>query len=233
MSKPKILITKNGPYLVTGNLLLNKEVAETGKSGEPEKWVETKKYPRKETYALCRCGHSKNMPFCDGAHNEAHFDGTETASNSLYEDEAEIIEGGGIILKDVPSLCSGARFCHPKGGTWKLAVKSKKTEAKKEAVRQACECPAGRLVAYDKETGQALENKYEPSVTIIEDPQINCSGPLWVKGGVEIESESGVKYETRNRVTLCRCGHSLNKPFCDGEHAGYEFDDGDESLKRY
>ena len=52
MNKPKILITKNGPYIVTGNLPLNKEIAETGKSGEPEKWVETKKYHRKETYAL-------------------------------------------------------------------------------------------------------------------------------------------------------------------------------------
>ncbi|MDD5102370.1 MAG: CDGSH iron-sulfur domain-containing protein [Endomicrobiaceae bacterium] len=232
MKKQKIVVVKDGPYIVTGSLPLNKEVAKIGKDGEPEKWVESEKYPQQETYALCRCGRSKNMPFCDGEHIHTNFDGTETADNELFDDKAEIIEGGGIILKDVPELCSIARFCHPKGGTWKLAVKSKKPEAKKEAVRQACNCPAGRLVAYDKETGQAIENKYEPSITLIEDPQKNCSGPIWVKGGVEIESFDGTKYEVRNRVTLCRCGHSLNKPFCDGEHTGYEFNDGDESLKK-
>ena len=33
-------------------------------------------------------------------------------------------------------------------------------------------------------------------------------------------------YEGRNRVTLCRCGASSNKPFCDGSHASVKFDDG-------
>jgi len=231
MKKQKIIITKNGPYIVSGNIPLNKEIAEVGASGEPEKWVEVKKYPQKQTYALCRCGHSKNMPFCDGKHIE-NFDGTETADTKPFLKQARTFEGQDIILKDVVKLCSVARFCHPKTGTWKLVIKSKKPEAKQEAIRQACNCPAGRLVIYDKKTGQPIENKYEPSLTIIEDPQINCSGPLWVKGGVEIESESGTKYETRNRVTLCRCGKSNNKPFCDGKHIEDEFNDGDKSLKK-
>lgn len=232
MSKPKIIISKDGPYLVSGNVPLNKEIAEIGKDGEPHKWTETEKYPKRETYALCRCGKSKNMPFCDGMHVKTGFDGTETADNSLFDDKAEIFEGGGMILKDVTELCSVARFCHPKGTTWKLAIKSKNPEAKEEAIRQACNCPAGRLVAYDKKTGQAVENKYEPSITIIEDPQKNCSGPIWVKGGIEIESSDGIKYEKRNRVTLCRCGESNNKPFCDGTHLAYEFNDGDKSLEK-
>jgi CDGSH-type Zn-finger protein len=39
-----------------------------------------------------------------------------------------------------------------------------------------------------------------------------------VRGGITIESADGVPYEVRNRVTLCRCGRSDNKPFCDASH---------------
>ena len=55
---------------------------------------------------------------------------------------------------------------------------------------------------------------------------------VWLKGGIALESADGKKYETRNRVTLCRCGQSGNKPFCDGTHIDCGFDDGDESLKQ-
>jgi CDGSH-type Zn-finger protein len=33
-----------------------------------------------------------------------------------------------------------------------------------------------------------------------------------------VERADGVPLETRNRVTLCRCGQSANKPLCDGTH---------------
>ena len=68
------------------------------------------------------------------------------------------------------------------------------------------------------------------SIEIIEDPQIKVSGPIWVKGGIDLESADGTKYERRNRMTLCRCGKSNNKPFCDGSHINVRFNDGDESL---
>ncbi|MCJ7713336.1 CDGSH iron-sulfur domain-containing protein, partial [Candidatus Bathyarchaeota archaeon] len=57
------------------------------------------------------------------------------------------------------------------------------------------------------------------------------SGPIWVKGGVIVESSDGTSYEVRNRQTLCRCGKSENKPFCDGTHIKAGFNDGDKSLK--
>ena len=38
-------------------------------------------------------------------------------------------------------------------------------------------------------------------------------------------SADGFEYEVRNRVTLCRCGQSQNKPFCDGTHAQTKFKD--------
>jgi CDGSH-type Zn-finger protein len=40
-----------------------------------------------------------------------------------------------------------------------------------------------------------------------------------------VVSGDGAAYETRNRVTLCRCGQSSNKPFCDGTHASVGFKD--------
>ncbi len=55
-------------------------------------------------------------------------------------------------------------------------------------------------------------------LALIEDPGIGVSGPIWVRGGVRIESAEGKIYEIRNRVTLCRCGKSKNKPFCDSAH---------------
>jgi CDGSH-type Zn-finger protein len=51
------------------------------------------------------------------------------------------------------------------------------------------------------------------------------SGPIWVRGGIEIESAEGHAYQVRNRVTLCRCGKSQNKPFCDGSHVAHGFHD--------
>ncbi|MCL4382629.1 MAG: CDGSH iron-sulfur domain-containing protein [Patescibacteria group bacterium] len=79
MTTKKVVITKNGPYLVSGNLPLAKEIATTGKEPEPEKWVKGKKYPQKKFYVLCRCGQSQNKPFCDGSNLEAHFnDGDES-----------------------------------------------------------------------------------------------------------------------------------------------------------
>ncbi|MDE2359551.1 MAG: CDGSH iron-sulfur domain-containing protein, partial [Betaproteobacteria bacterium] len=93
--------------------------------------------------------------------------------------------------------------------------------------RQTCDCPSGRLVAWDNATGNPVEHAYVASIGVIEDPAKNCSGPLWLRGGVQLVGADGFKYEVRNRMTLCRCGGSQNKPFCDGTHAAIGFrDDG-------
>jgi CDGSH-type Zn-finger protein len=87
-------------------------------------------------------------------------------------------------------------------------------------------CPAGRLVVHDKKTHKASEEPLSPSIGVVEDPALGCSGPLWVRGRITVASEDGTRYETRNRVTLCCCGASSNKPFCDGSHASIKFEDG-------
>lgn len=232
MKKAKIVIVKNGPYRVSGSLPLDKVIAKIGKKGEPEKWVKGEQYPALENYALCRCGRSKNKPFCDNTHADAGFDGTETASRESQVEQAVTIEGLGVDLRDAVSLCSEARFCHPEGGTWHLTLESDDPGKRKTAIRQACNCPSGRLVACAKKTGEPIEPKCAPQISLVEDPQKKASGPIWVKGGVKIESEGGQTYEIRNRVTLCRCGKSDNKPFCVGNHIRAKFNDGDESLKK-
>jgi CDGSH-type Zn-finger protein len=231
MGKEKVVVSKNGPYIVSGDLPLAKEIAIVGKEGEPEFWKKGKEFPKQESYALCRCGHSCKKPFCDGAHIKEKFDGTESASTARFKEQAAIIHGPELELADAESFCASARFCHLAGGTWDNVEKSNNPNSKKIAIQTACNCPSGRLVVHDKRTGKIIEPKFVQSISLIEDPQDRVSGPIWLKGGIELESESGKKYETRNRVTLCRCGKSRNKPFCDGTHVDVRFNDGDESLK--
>jgi CDGSH-type Zn-finger protein len=208
---------KNGPYMVTGDVPLEQEIAVT-EVIFPVRWVKGKKYPAKTNYALCRCGKSSKMPYCDGTHLKLPFDGTETANNDSFDRRAEKIPGPGVDLADVVELCSGARFCDVGGGTWELTKKSDDPVAKQKVIQQTFDCPSGRLVAIDKETGKSIEPQFEKSISATEDQVSGISGPLWVKGGVPIDSSNGTTYEVRNRVTLCRCGRSANKPFCDASH---------------
>jgi CDGSH-type Zn-finger protein len=228
--KGKILISKNGPYKVSGNLPMKKEIIESDDEGFSWKWKNGEKYPDQEKYNLCRCGHSKNKPYCDLTHIKIDFDGTETDSRKKYSDRAEKIEGPELDLTDAVEFCSSARFCDRCGGTWELTEKSDDPESKKNAIQQTFDCPSGRLVAWNKKASEPIEPELEESLSITEDPGAQVSGPIWVKGGVEIESANGTKYEKRNRVTLCRCGKSRNKPFCDGSHIPFGFNDSDKSI---
>ncbi len=220
----RIRILKDGPYLVSGRVPLTRDRIVLGADGEPAKWVKDAPYADRDTYALCRCGGSKDKPFCDGSHVDMAFDGTETAERTGYLERAEKTAGPGLDLTWSAELCAVARFCHRGEEAWGYAERSGDPEARRAAIEEACACPSGSLVAWDKTTGEAIEAELEPSIGLIENPEAGRSGPLWVKGGIPIESADGVVYETRNRVTLCRCGQSQKKPFCDGAHipAGFK-----------
>lgn len=43
-------------------------------------------------------------------------------------------------------------------------------------------------------------------------------GPLEVEGDVQIVAPDGTVIREASKAYLCRCGHSRNKPFCDGSH---------------
>lgn len=223
-NKCRIEIKEDGPYLVSGNVPLEEKIITSGENGN--EYTDGSHYPQMEHYALCRCGKSKSMPFCDGHHRTTGFDGKETASGESFLNQATIIEGPAITLTDVEELCAFARFCHlPSGSAWELTEGSDNPELKEGAIKAACDCPAGRLVAWDNQTGQPIEPDYQPSIVILQDPSRKCSGPIWVRGCIPIQSADGTIYEIRNRVTLCRCGQSDNKPFCDATHVTIEFDD--------
>lgn len=214
----RVVVTRNGPYLVSGSLPLTEEIIVSDSEGYPVKWSKRHHYPDQENYALCRCGQSRNKPYCEGTHAKIGFDGTETASRKQYLEQAEKISGPDLVLTDAQALCASARFCDRAGGVWRLTRDSGDTKSKEIAIQEACDCPSGRLVVWDKKAGKSIEPQLEPSISLIEDPENRVSGPIWVKGGVPLVSSDGTKYEIRNRVTLCRCGRSSNKPFCDSSH---------------
>jgi len=56
--------------------------------------------------------------------------------------------------------------------------------------------------------------------------QVMNNGSLRVEGDFELVDAEGRPFGLagRERVSLCRCGHSANKPFCDGAHKRQGFD---------
>lgn len=222
----KIVIASGGPYLVSGKVPVEVQLIEPIAGGDSWEWVPDKRIPAGEQFALCRCGASANKPFCDGSHLSADWDPAETAARTPFDESAGTLEGPTMILRDDEALCAFARFCDNQGGIWSLIEQTQSDAVRATVVHEATHCPSGRLVVYDRSTGAAVEPRFTPSIVLAEDPAKACSGPLWVRGGIAVHSQDGTPYERRNRVALCRCGQSSNKPFCDGTHVDVGFDDG-------
>jgi CDGSH-type Zn-finger protein len=214
----RIIVSKNGPYLVSGGVPLTVSEICNDAEGYCRNWKTVTRFPVQQQYALCRCGHSKNKPFCDGTHAKVRFDGTETAGNEPYLRHPDITRGPELELNDYGRLCVHARFCMRAGGIWNLTRKSDIPQARETAIEEACNCPSGRLVIHDRKSGGIIEPELEKSIVVIEYPAKKEHGPLWVRGGIPVISAEGKTYTIRNRLTLCRCGKSMNKPFCDGSH---------------
>ena len=224
-SKVRVTVSENGPYIVTGDIPLAKQTITTNAEDGSEAWQEGSAVAHRETYALCRCGASQTKPFCDGSHLKIGFVGTETASRDTYLDQAKLLDGPILQLTDAESVCAFARFCDPNGNVWSQVSQTDDRGVRTMFIRQVNECPSGRLVAWDKSSGKPIEPALPVSIGLIEDPDQQCSGPLWLRGGIPVVAADGFEYEVRNRVTLCRCGESKNKPFCDGTHAAIKFSD--------
>ncbi len=224
MTHPSILITVNGPYVVSGSVPLTEQVLTVDETGNTWDFTDTSAdLPASETYALCRCGQSGHKPFCDGSHARVGFVGTETASRRPFADTAEVSEGPGLDLADDRALCAFARICDGHGRIWNTVLESDDPAKRAIVEHQGSHCPSGRLVVTERGATGPVEPDFVPSVVLLEDPQQQASGPIWARGGITLRSADGFTYETRNRVTLCRCGQSRNKPYCDGTHAHIGF----------
>lgn len=218
-----VTVSTNSPYIVKGEVPLAKQTIGTDAKGGSETWQQGDAIPHQATYALCRCGASRSKPFCDGTHTKVGFVGAETASRAPYAEQAKMLDGPALQLTDAEGLCAFGRFCDPHGQVWNQVSQTDDPGIRALFVRQVNNCPAGRLVAWDKATGQPIEHTLPVSIGLVEDPEQQCSGPLWLRGGIQVIGADGFTYEVRNRVTLCRCGASKNKPFCDGTHASVKF----------
>ncbi len=82
------------------------------------------------------------------------------------------------------------------------------------------DCPTGAL-HYERKDGGGDEPTPESN-----EASLVVNGPLYIKGNIELQYPDET-HEHENRVALCRCGDSKNKPFCDNSHieAGF-LDDG-------
>ncbi|MCL2369279.1 MAG: CDGSH iron-sulfur domain-containing protein [Alphaproteobacteria bacterium] len=222
-NKPYIKITKDGPYLLYGADRISEKIIITDVNGISVKYGDGQTFEIKsDPVALCRCGKSKNAPFCDGSHATG-FDGTETASFTpiMRQASAEAIRGPNQTLLDNEQYCAFARFCDRGGRVWNLVMRGD-APADKLSAEEANLCPAGRLMMFTND-GELLEDKTTPTVHTIEDSGLKISGPLWIRGGIRVESADGRSYEVRQKQTLCRCGASGNKPFCNGAHASIKY----------
>lgn len=217
-----IKITENGPYLVYGVSKISQKNIVQNENEEVVSYNSVNDFEIKTGPAvLCRCGKSKSAPFCDNSHLKENFDGKEIADFTSFMESSVIYKGKNLTLYDNEKLCALARFCDAKGSIWNLIMTGKK-EDDELAVSEANLCPSGRLIIIDNE-GNLIEEKLPEAVAILEDEGLQVSGPIYVTGGIRIESADGKSYEIRNRRTLCRCGGSKNKPFCDCTHYHINF----------
>ena len=216
----KITVRPHGPYVVRGQIpLVRKSQVET-EYGEPYDWKLESALETGETYRLCRCGQSNSKPFCDGAHTLVDFDGEETADTGPISSREKEFPGETIVVKDDHSFCVHAGYCGTRlTNIWEMVKDSGDPEVRAKIVAMVEMCPSGTLTFAPDENSAVVEQDLPKEVGVVAD------GPLWVSGGITIERRDGKPLEVRNRMTLCRCGQSANKPFCDGAHKESGFKD--------
>jgi CDGSH-type Zn-finger protein len=205
--RPTIECTLNGPYLVK-----NLEDLRNSRGDR----IETK-----PAMALCRCGGSANKPFCDGTHKKNGFSGAKGEDRS--PDARESYHGPRITIHDNRSICAHAGRCTDGLATvfkyqqepW-IEPDGDTVDAIVATIRR---CPSGAL-SYTLDGVEGGPEPRKPSVTATKD------GPYEVVGGTQLLDQAWGEGASTEHYTLCRCGGSKNKPFCDGSHWSLGFKDG-------
>ncbi|KAA3610034.1 MAG: hypothetical protein D8M58_07655 [Calditrichaeota bacterium] len=203
--KPSIVPTPNGPYLVKNleNFANQKGLIES-----------------KETMALCRCGGSANKPFCDGTHAKHGFSSAKLEGR--IEDKRDNYKGKKITIHDNRGICAHAGRCtdglaavfHLNEEPW-IHPDSASVN---EIIETIQKCPSGAL-SYSIDEKEHRDREAEPSIFIAP------NGPYVVSGGPELLDTKRAEGASEEHFTMCRCGGSKNKPFCDGTHWHNNFKD--------
>jgi CDGSH-type Zn-finger protein len=205
--KPLVQVSENGPYIA-------KNIGKI-KNSKGEK-IESK-----EVVALCRCGASKNKPFCDGTHGKVGFSGKLETGRSTHKRISYV--GNGIKILDNRGVCSHAGVCTSMlASVWdnkKEPWINAKGAEKEKIIKVIKQCPSGAL-SYELNGRVNDEQDREAAIFVSKD------GPLQIMGYIELKDEINSKPDSKEHYTLCRCGASKNKPFCDGSHWSAKFKDG-------
>jgi CDGSH-type Zn-finger protein len=204
--KPRITCLPNGPYVLEEGATLRRQ---TGAA-----------LPVSGKAFLCRCGGSANKPFCDGTHRKNGFRDANEADPSKNRRRA--YAGKGITIFDNRAICSHAAHC-----TDDLAAVFRHKESPwivpdaagvSKVIETIRKCPSGALsYAID---GVEAKPAQRPALVTVTD-----NGPYAITGGVELMNTKFGDGASAEHYTLCRCGASKNKPFCDGSHWSVGFND--------
>ncbi|MFC2015522.1 CDGSH iron-sulfur domain-containing protein [Chloroflexota bacterium] len=218
----KIVVTEDGPYVVHGSVPLVHKTQIVSEYGEPLTWKLLQVFETPEVYELCRCGESEYKPFCDATHALTDFEGSESADTRATAERQVLYEGGtGICVRRDLDLCMESGFCGNRITTVKKMVPhTEDTQVRAQVMAMIERCPSGSYTYSVDENGDDIEPDLPQQVAMTTEITSDgpIAGPLWVTGGIPIERADGEPIETRNRVTLCCCGHSSTKPLCDGLH---------------
>ena len=203
--KASITPTPDGPYLV-------KDLASfQNRKGS----VETK-----PTMALCRCGESSNKPFCDGTHAKVGFSSARLEGRT--EDHRDDYAGAEITVHDNRGICAHAGRCTD-GAPKAFRLKEEPFvdadgASSDEIIATIGKCPSGAL-SYSVDGVEHRDRDGAPGIFIAP------NGPYVVSGGPELLETERLEGASTEHFTLCRCGGSKNKPFCDGTHWHKKFTD--------
>jgi CDGSH-type Zn-finger protein len=226
--KPKILPLPNGPYYLLNDM--------QPKTVENLQNSEGKQLSTIVGVALCRCGASKNKPFCDGTHGTIGFSsenkiaengGSGNEEKKVIKDRRKSYVGKKITIHDNRRICSHAAECvNNLPSVFKLNARpwiDPDGATLEEIINTIRKCPSGALSYSIDDVEHRDQNERTPMVTVSKD------GPYLITGGIELIGDANnIQFrdgESKEHYTICRCGASNNKPFCDGMHKVINFKD--------
>ena len=222
--KPKIRPLPNGPYYLINDT--EPKVVENLKNFKGESLSTT------VGIALCRCGKSNNKPFCDGTHSIIGFSSqnmnlNENDTNKLtVKNKRRDYVGKEITIHDNRKICSHAKECvNNLPFVFKLGSRpwiDSDGSKMQDIIKTVRKCPSGALsYSIDGIEYRDPKEQRDPILMVLK------NGPYYITGGIELIGENIEFGEgaSKEHYTLCRCGASENKPFCDGTHGTINFKD--------